>query len=280
MREQSKGFFLMKWLIVLAVIYVGWGAFLWTKQDSFFFEPDNSITPPPMTGESFYFERVAATTSDGVKLDGWWMPTESATRTVIFFRGNTGNLFADAGKAYLIQRLGYNVVMFDYRGFGQSEGMFTSEEDFFTDGEAIWAFTTDEKHIAPENIIVWGQAVGGTLAMHYGATQDIASVVLESPVRSLADIGRSAFPMFASTIVWNRYHYDSLKDLEAITAPVLFLHPQKDEKIALHHGEELFTFTNPEKATFVVLEEGGHEDAVNRSFDQYLAAVKDFLGAL
>src|SRR5208283_535262 len=100
---------------------------------------------------------------DGVKISGWWVPAEQARGTVLFCHGNGGNVSGCLDTLLIINRLGLNTLIFDYRGYGNSEGS-PSEKGTYADAEAAWNYLVTERKVPPDRIIIWGRSLGGAIA--------------------------------------------------------------------------------------------------------------------
>ncbi|MCF7812073.1 lysophospholipase [Candidatus Gracilibacteria bacterium] len=219
------------------------------------------------------WEEVTFQTSDGFELSGWWMDNE-AERTVLFFHGNAGNISHRTGQLFIFQRLGLNALLFDYRGYGKSEGKISSEEDLYRDAEAGWNFLTEEKNIDQKNIIIWGNSLGAAVALEIAQEKNIAGVVLESPFLSLREIAQLQYPFLP--VRWLlKYGFENEKKIPHIQAPLILLHSQEDEVIPISHSEVLLDLA-PSPKTLIPLT-GAHLRMQFDSTKEYFRALKDFL---
>ena len=123
------------------------------------------------------YEEVALVASDGVRLAGWYLPLADARGTVLFCHGNAGNISDLLAVAEDAHRLGLGILLFDYRGYGQSEGT-PSEEGTHRDAEAAWNYLVQEAGLAPDQIAIIGRSLGGPNRRAAGAGQDAGSPVL------------------------------------------------------------------------------------------------------
>ncbi len=109
-------------------------------------------------------KEVSIHTQDGIFLNGWFIDNKS-DKTIIFFHGNGGNISYNQERITAFNTLGYNALMFDYRGYGKSDGSIVREDDLYIDGEAAYKYVLS-RGTRSENIIFWGQSLGGAVAIH------------------------------------------------------------------------------------------------------------------
>ena len=145
-----------------AVGYVLAAAYLYFFQEKFVYKPSARIGVTPAS-VGMRYEEVALVASDGVRLTGWYLPLADARGTVLFCHGNAGNISHLLAVAEDAHRLGLGILLFDYRGYGQSEGTL-SEEGTYRDVEAAWNYLVQEAGLAPDQIAIIGRSLGGPIA--------------------------------------------------------------------------------------------------------------------
>ena len=249
------------------------------RQDSLIFYPDISgrelITTPAEIGLDYDVLRLE--TLDNVSIHGWYIPHEKERAVVLFCHGNAGNISHRMNTLELLHDMELSVLIFDYRGYGESEGR-PSEQGTYNDVEAAWKFLTEDKHYAPGDIIIWGRSLGAAIAAHRAAKEDpVKGVILESTFTSVPDLGKKFYPLLPVHIL-SRYQYDVKKSIAAIHSPVLIMHSRDDEIIPFAHGERLFELANQPKY-FVELS-GGHNDYVYLNYDRYINKLQQFFDTL
>ncbi|HON78637.1 MAG TPA: alpha/beta hydrolase, partial [Spirochaetota bacterium] len=94
------------------------------------------------------YEDLYLTTSDDITIHGWWVPAKHEKGTVLFCHGNAGNISHRLGTVKILNAMDLNVLIFDYRGFGKSEGS-PSEKGTYRDAEAAWRYVTAVRKIKP-----------------------------------------------------------------------------------------------------------------------------------
>ena len=227
-------------------------------------------------------EDVFLDASDGTRIHGWFLPApwrRSPPATVLVCHGNAGNISGRLDRSLLLQgRLGVDVFLFDYRGFGRSEGR-PSEEGTYLDAVAGHRHLVEERRIAPERVILFGESLGAAVAIELSLRKTAAALVLEAPFTSIAEMARVAYPFLAPLDSFVRTRYDNLKKIPRVALPLLIFHGRRDPTVPFEHGETLFHAAREPK-TFVALEDAGHSDAFLAGGDVYWNAWKSLLQTL
>ena len=148
---------------IVAIVYVVFAAFLFFFQTRLIFMPSSDDRGSP-DDLGMDFESVTLTTADGTKIDAWYVPCGAeGARTVIVCHGNAGNNTYRLGTIQTFHLLDLNVLIFDYRGYGRSEGS-PSEDGTYQDAEAAWDYLVTTRKVAPEQIVIFGRSLGGGVA--------------------------------------------------------------------------------------------------------------------
>ena len=203
------------------------------------------------------YEDVTFTAADGVRLAGWYVPRESATGAIIFFHGNGGNI---SHRLHAIQSLhaqGLNVFIIDYRGYGRSKGK-PFEDGLYLDAEAAWQYLTQTRGESPARIALFGESLGGAVAIELAVRHTPAALVVESTFTSMAELAKVHYPYFPVKLIV-REKYDSIGKIGQVRCPVLVLHGSDDELVPLDMGKALFAAA-PEPKRFIETP-GGHNEA-------------------
>lgn len=244
---------LLTLLIMLAVAYLAVVLLVYFGQSRLVYFPEKqlSLTPGAI---GLDYTSVTIATRDGETLHGWWMPVPNAKGTVLFLHGNAGNISHRINYLAMFKRLGYNMLLFDYRGYGQSSGV-PSESGTYLDAQAAWRYLTETRSIAPARIVVFGESLGGAVAAWLAAQQKPGLLALASTFTSVPDLAAKLYPFLP--VRWiSRFDYDTRKSLQSVTCPVFIAHSPQDEIIPFEHGQQLFQAA-PEPKQFLTLE-GGH----------------------
>jgi hypothetical protein len=261
--------------IGLAALYIGWGLVLLVLQARLLYRPvkDVSFTPSALDLE---FEDVTLHASDGVALNAWYVPADQAKFTVLFCHGNGGNIMHRLDSLNLFHSLGLNCFVFDYRGYGKSEGK-PNEAGTYRDAQAAYDWLTGTKLIPAEQIVLFGRSLGGSVATHLAACAEAAALVIESTFTSYPDIGSRFYP-YMPVRPFARFKYNTLKHLGKVRCPVLVMHSRDDKMVPFEFGVRLFEAAGEPKKFVEIF--GGHNDGFLLSGDVYKNAWVEWLDFL
>ncbi|MCC7290791.1 MAG: alpha/beta hydrolase [Phycisphaerales bacterium] len=219
------------------------------------------------------YEDVRLTTSDGVRLAAWYVPCGAARGSVIFCHGNAGNISHRLREIVAWRQLGFHVLVFDYRGFGQSEGLPT-EAGTYLDAQAAWQFMTEVKGESPSRIVLAGRSLGGAVAIELASRHLPGALVVESTFTSLPDVGQRVYWYLPVRLLMS-YRYDSIRKVGAIRCPKLFLHGTEDQLIPISMARRLFDAACP-PSRFIETP-GDHGSAGMMADPMYVAQVGQWL---
>ena len=219
------------------------------------------------------YEDVSLHPADGIKLHGWWVPAREARATVLMMHGNAGNISHRLGYLTMFNRLGYSVLLFDYRGYGKSGGN-PDEVGTYRDAEAAWQHLTEARKLAARDIVIVGESLGGGIATWLAVKYPPRAIVLASTFTSVPALGAQIYPWLPVRLL-ARVNYDNLARIGKIDVPVLVAHSRDDDVIPFSHGEALFAAAREPKQ-FLTLA-GGHNAGFLYTRDEWIAAVGVFL---
>jgi len=219
------------------------------------------------------YEDVTLRTSDGVQLHGWFIPASGTNKTVLFFHGNAGNISHREDSIRIFHNIGVNVFIFDYRGYGNSEGT-PGEKGLYLDARAAWNYLMEQRKFTSEDIILFGRSLGGVVATQLATEVKSAGLILESTFTSARDMARIIMPLL-SRLIFIRYQFNSIGRIKDIKQPLLVLHSPQDDIIPYQLGVRLFENAN-EPRSFVKMK-GDHNTGFITSQPEYALALKDFI---
>jgi pimeloyl-ACP methyl ester carboxylesterase len=223
------------------------------------------------------FEDLRLTTEDGVAIHAFYLPPPGEPRwTVLFAHGNAGNVSHRLDRALLLQaRLGAAVLLFDYRGYGRSEGS-PDEEGTYRDARAAHRWLVEEKRLPPERLVLFGESLGSAVALDLALSRPCRALVLESPFASIPAMARAVYPFLP---LWPlvRTRYDNEAKARRLGVPLLVLHGERDEVVPFAQGRRVFEAAPGEKRFFAI-PRAGHNDTYVAGGEAYWDAIRDFLG--
>jgi len=272
-----------RWLIVRLLIGVSlaYGVtfiVLWTQLEKrFVFFPVAELlyTPEDVNLE---YEDVRIQTSDGLSLQAWFIPGEPGTEpglTWLWFHGNGGNLGHRIGELALAHhRIDANIFIFDYRGYGKSEGT-PSEKGTYLDSRAVIEYLSSRPDVDPERIAYMGHSLGAAVAIELALNQPPMAMVLVSPFASVRDMANLTLP-FPPAGWLVRNHYDNLTRIRQLNVPLLVLHGDQDKTVPISQGRKLYEAANEPKM-FQALEGAAHNDTYEVGGDKYWGTIETFL---
>ena len=274
----------MRTLIVFTVLaillYAGFSVMLYLLQDRLVFLPHmpgrELETTPAML--KLDYEDVWIDTKDGERLHGWFVPSIGARGTVLFFHGNAGNISHRLQSLLIFNQLGLDVLMVDYRGYGQSSGQ-VGEQGTYLDARAAWNFLVEQRGVAAEDIVIFGRSLGGAVGAWLAAQADVepAGVVIESSFSSGIDMGRRLYPVLPVKLI-TRIRYPVKEYVSNISAPLLIVHSRDDEIIPFDMAKTNFEAANEPKTFFEM--GGDHNAGFWISRELYVPALHGFLDTL
>lgn len=216
------------------------------------------------------FRDVAFSAEDGVKLHGWLIPGRTPT-TLLYSHGNGGNITDRLSIARILSdQLGVGLFMYDYRGYGRSEGA-PSEAGLVRDAMGARAAVLREG-VAPEHLVYYGRSLGAAVTVDLALAHPPRAVVLESPFASVRAMANTVIPGAGFLF---RTRWDSVAKVSRLRAPLLVLHGDADEVVPYTQGRAVFAAA-PEPKTFVTIP-GGRHYHMNTQWSEYWAAWRAFL---
>lgn len=217
------------------------------------------------------WESAALETEDGEKLEAWLIEAPKARGCVLVSHGNAGSVEHRLGLAGSLVKMGFSVMLYDYRGFGNSTGD-PSETGLYLDGTAAmeWLLANDWQ---AERIVLWGESLGGGVATELATRFDCAALVLDHSFTSAVDAGSDVFPWLPVSLL-SIDRYESLSKLPDVAEPLLIIHSPDDETISYEHAERLLEAS---PGAVLVTTEGGHNGLGFMSRASYRKHVREFL---
>jgi len=258
-------------ILTVASIYLGLCLLAWLFQSRLVYFPG----PPPARTPDAYgltYEDAPLQTEDGLRLSAWWLPVEAPTGCVLVCHGNAGNIEHRLMLARAFQAMGLSVLLFDYRGYGGSEGR-PSERGTVLDARAAlqWLHAAGWED---SQIVLYGESLGGAVALQLARDRPLAAVIVESTFTSVPDLGARLYPLLPVRLIAT-LRYDNLEAVAALRAPLLVAHSPEDEIVPFDLGHALFEAAPPPKQFLQT--SGEHNDGGFRLRAEWQDRVRDFI---
>ncbi len=236
--------------------------------------PSRTIGPGP-DSVGLAYEPVEIITEDGIELDAWYLPAQQPRGVVLFFHGNAGNISHRLDSLRIFNELNLDTLIFDYRGYGRSDGK-VSEQGTYRDGAAAWRYLTEKRGFAAAEIVIFGRSLGAAIAAYVASRHKPGALILESGFVSVPEMAAALYPWLPARRL-ARIKYPTGEYLKTVSCPVLIVHSRDDEIIPFEQGRKLFELAGKPKH-FLELR-GGHNDGFLVSGRRYLDGFDNFLAA-
>lgn len=245
-------------------------------EDSFIFHPVAAIDRTPRD-VGLDYQNIEFSARDGIRLHGWFVPHSEARSTLIWFHGNAGNIAHRVENLKLLHdKVKVNVFIFDYRGYGRSQGQ-PSEAGTYLDGEAALAFAFERLHIGAGTIVLFGRSLGAAVAVEVAGRYAVQAVILESPFASIREMARVVLP-FVPIGALLQTRYDVVEKIQLVKTPILVLHGDRDEIVPFSQGVMVFDAA-PQPKKFYKIAGAGHNDTYIVGADAYFRELRNFIDA-
>lgn len=258
-----------KIIIVILIIGSFYLFIFWFERKNLYFPMKRIDATPDDIG--LKYEDVYFDAEDGQKLHGWFIPANSK-KVLILFHGNGGNISHRLELISIFHNINLNIFIFDYRGYGKSQGI-TTEKGTILDGLAAFNYVR-KLGTEPECIILLGRSLGGNIAIELSTMVNAGILISEGAFTSVMDIAKDLYrvrpPGF---LIHNKYN--ALEKVSKVTIPTLIIHGQDDKIIPIMHGLILYEEANEPKDFFEI--KGGHNDGFILTGEEYHRTIEEFI---
>lgn len=218
-------------------------------------------------------EEMWIETRDHEKLHAWYLRAKNPVASALYCHGNTGNL---TNVAHLMPHLlesGFNILLWDYRGYGKSSGRASIR------GVVIDTLAAAQVHdrIRPQNLpsFLFGFSLGGAIAAQVVRRHSFQALILQSTFTTLRDIARVAFPKVPLHFI-SGTSFNTLRVLREIQLPVLILHGSNDEACPSWMADRMFEACGSPAKMIYRVDGGLHKDLWERDKSGMIAALQRF----
>jgi uncharacterized protein len=252
-------------LATAAIAYSLFCVYLFQQQRTFVFDPNRPITTLP-SNPSFKlpYENIIIPTTNRQQMKGWWIPAPatdekietlpnepvrilSSPMVVLMLKGRGGNRSSRShlARAKGLRQLGFAVLLADYRGYGDSDGDLPSEASLYQDSQAAWRYLTQVRGFLPEQIVVYGESMGGAVAIDLVTKQPrAAGLIVQSSFTSMsAAIKHFDWLNLLPIDLLLTQRFNSITKVRSLQMPVLYLHGSADQIVPASMSQQLYQAT-------------------------------------
>jgi len=217
------------------------------------------------------FREVFLENDDGSVVHGLHLRSGQLKGLILYQHGNAGDIERWSNVVHPLAELGYDVVVWDYRGYGKSTGK-RSAQALGDDAQLFYDYA---KEYYPEQLItLYGRSIGSGITMKLATDNNPKQVILESPFNNLGQIVQSKFPIIIPSLL--RYKMPSNEYAAELNSPIYIFHGTDDKVIPFTSGEKLYNSIGQEDKQFYTIEGGGHNDL--DQFPEYWDGIYSILG--
>jgi fermentation-respiration switch protein FrsA (DUF1100 family) len=225
----------------------------------------------------FEHEQVYFQSADGTKLHGWFVPHPNPKHAIVYCHGNGEHIAMNAELAvHLRDKLRASVFLFDYRGYGHSEGT-PNEAGCVADGSAAQHWLAERMSIRPDDVVLMGRSLGGGVAVALAASNGARALVLENTFSSMTDAAAAHYPWLP--VRWTMDNrFDAVSQIRDYRGPLFQSHGTEDEIVPIDQGRRLFDAAPGKLKHWVEIAGLSHNDPWLNSYYDDLATFLDKLG--
>lgn len=278
----------------IGFIYLGICAFFYLQQRQLIYKPNPDIARLPSDPDYRlpYQDVWISCSGSNEKMHGWWFPPPklgetpslpkeptqvlNPAKTILYLHGTGGNISYNLARIDGLRQLGFSVLAVDYRGYGMSRGSFPHESQLYADGQTAWAYLTKVRGIPAEKIIIYGESLGGAIALDLAIKQaNAGGLILQSTFTSMADVANQSIWMrgIPVDLLLDR-RFDSIAKIPALRVPVLVIHGLNDNGIPSRMSQKLYDLA-PTRKQLLLVPDAEHIKIYQPKYS-YLQAIQKF----
>jgi len=219
-------------------------------------------------------EDVQFQADDGVSLHGWFVPAPDPVAVMLWCHGNAGNIIHRLENIAELHRRGISVFIFDYRGYGKSQGR-PSEAGLSRDALAAYEVVTQRYGVKPERLILFGRSLGAAVATELATTRSAAGLILETPFPSVQAMVRAHYGVLPLHLLLEA-RYDLVSRLPDVRVPILVIHGDSDRIVPLALARQVYEAAPSPKA-FYLIHGADHNDTYVVGGEPYFQRLLSFI---
>jgi pimeloyl-ACP methyl ester carboxylesterase len=223
------------------------------------------------------YKEVTFPSENGIALHGWMVPGTPGKPLVLFFHGNTANISHRIENLQYLNNLGLSVFIFDYRGFGISEGTPYGESSLYLDAREALSYVRSKGWTTPQ-LIYYGRSMGAAVALQLAIEAPPNRVILESSFTSLHDIAWEMTPITYALFGWwtMENQFRNSEKISRLKTPVLLIHGDHDRIVPMSMSQELYAHA-PQPKRLLIVPGAEHSNAFKVGGQAYRKAWLDFI---
>ncbi|MEL7140588.1 MAG: alpha/beta hydrolase [Cyanobacteria bacterium J06643_4] len=295
-KQRKSQFFFLAGGLISGYLLLCLGLFV--QQRRVIYVPEAELALRPDTSEFglVYQDVWVPIKNSAEQLHGWWLPALpnetisifsdepqqvlSEPKTMLYLYGvgpNKGDRHA-ISRIAAFRQLGFSVLVVDYRGYGESQGNFPTEERLYEDAQAAWDYLLTELQISPEDVVVYGESMGGAIALNLATQQpDAAGLIIQSSFTTMADaVKYKPIGKLLPVKLLLTEKFNSLERIRNLQMPVLLLHGADDKSVPVRMSNELYNAA-PEPKRQLIIAGANHNSIYQPGADSYLKAIEAFV---
>lgn len=241
--------------------------------------PLSAETRPPVL-DGIKGEDVIFGEEKSFKLSGWYYRNPGRRFVVLVSHGNGGNIAIRPSLLEAILQSGCSVFIYDYCGYGKSEGL-PDLQNIVEAGQCAYQYLIEKQGYKPEQVIVYGESLGAAVSACLAERCKTGGLIIQSGFSSLYAIAIEAIPTFA---VYPRFlfpaaDFDTANRVARIKVPILIVHGTLDTIVPVHHGQRIFNAASEPKS--ILLLNGAHHTDISDLYrDEFVKGLRKFISTL
>lgn len=271
-RKKIFKMLLLNLFLPIILLYILICLYMFIFQEKFVFAPNKILSSTPES-LGLEYEDLYLKSLDGITINAWFIPFKNADYTILLSHGNAGNISGEIDVIKFSQELKMNILLYDYRGYGNSQGQM-SEKGSYKDLITAYNYLIKDKKVNNKNIIIYGRSLGGAVSI--GANREIqpAAYIIDSTFTSIIEMGKQKYP-FLPIGYLSRIYYDNLTKIKEISEPILIIHSKEDEVIPYEFAKKLYSNANSPKEFLDIM--GLHYYGFYNNELKYKQGIRNFL---
>lgn len=212
------------------------------------------------------------------RLHSWWMPADNPRGVILYLHGNGINVGANVEHANRLWKLGFSVLLIDYRGYGRSEGKFPTEKQVYEDAETALQYLLQERGIPPRNIFLYGHSLGGAIAINLASHHpNLAGVIVESSFTSMSDmvVHLKRYNWLPIDLILH-HKFESIEKVKPLQHPLLFIHGTADRVVPSYMSQMLYDAATSPNKQILIIPDARHTDVATVAGQRYQQTLESF----